>query len=216
MLLAHCGIFVRAQDGAVAAVASFDALRCAGDDCLAELKEAEELEANDASVSLLQRLRPGASKESRKDGHIENRAAVLLSAHQAPHPAYRPPDAGAYGPPQPAPAPGGPPGAEGHGSTCLSETTGTCLLMACDDERHAECSEGKCMCSPGLCADADGYACISGIDDEPDLCGKRTRGTCGFFGCHARRGATMCEHGQCVCAPGHCTDASKERCLPGY
>merc|ERR1719389_68333 len=45
---------------------------------------------------------------------------------------------------------------------CLQNTGGSCLISNCDAWRGAtQCSFGRCLCSPGACAGADGK-CYAG------------------------------------------------------
>mmetsp|Transcript_110234 Transcript_110234/g.310975 ORF Transcript_110234/g.310975 Transcript_110234/m.310975 type:complete len:636 (-) Transcript_110234:39-1946(-) len=81
---------------------------------------------------------------------------------------------------------------------CHQDTGGTCKILGCDGWRGpVHCSNDKCLCSSGFCANSGGACSKAGCDSY-------TGGSCFLFSCDNTRGATECKDGWCMCAPNFC------------
>jgi len=87
-----------------------------------------------------------------------------------------------------------------EGSSCDTETGGTCSLLSCAASRGAtRCVSGACKCAPGYCA--KGGSCFP---SSPASCVADTGGTCSVTSCKSSRGDTKCKAGTCLCKTGGC------------
>mmetsp|Transcript_49877 Transcript_49877/g.161369 ORF Transcript_49877/g.161369 Transcript_49877/m.161369 type:complete len:271 (+) Transcript_49877:145-957(+) len=94
------------------------------------------------------------------------------------------------------------------GSSCDTETGGTCSLLSCAASRGGtRCVGGVCKCASGYCA--KGGICFP---SSKASCVADTGGTCSVTGCSRSRGDTKCKAGTCLCKTGGC--AWKGACFP--
>eukprot|EP00927_Polykrikos_kofoidii_P065201 TRINITY_DN60989_c0_g1_i1.p1 TRINITY_DN60989_c0_g1~~TRINITY_DN60989_c0_g1_i1.p1 ORF type:complete len:780 (+),score=80.03 TRINITY_DN60989_c0_g1_i1:180-2342(+) len=89
---------------------------------------------------------------------------------------------------------------------CRVDSGGTCKVTPCSAWRGStRCINGKCLCSMGFFATADGRC----VESLPGWCKTDPVGTCRWFGCDASRGPTTCQNGQCMCSDGYCADGGR-------